>query len=164
MTGPADDLRPLYRTIVALGGVAVLILAAGLVDFFYFEPPGQATGLRVPIRGVYAYDPDRHTLKGPPANHFDRDQPFAAAVDWAALPPGVVVAAHWYNTLDEEVGGIGPNQAGQLAQEEAPVPVKTPPDLRHNLPGRYTLAVLRYRSGQPVEQLARRTVSVDRGG
>jgi hypothetical protein len=42
--------------------------------------------------------------------------------------------------------------------------VMTPPGLHANLPGNYTLAVVRYSGDQPVELLGRDVVLVDRGG
>jgi hypothetical protein len=42
--------------------------------------------------------------------------------------------------------------------------VMTPPGLHANLPGNYTLAVVRYARGQPVELLGRSVVLVERGG
>ena len=55
-----DDLRPLYRVILALGLVAVLILAFGFALLLKFAPPGQrsgleeAVGLLSGIRGIEA--------------------------------------------------------------------------------------------------------------
>jgi hypothetical protein len=40
----------------------------------------------------------------------------------------------------------------------------TPAGLHGNLPGQYTLAVVRYSHGQPVELLGRAVVLVERGG
>jgi hypothetical protein len=149
---------------LALGAVAVVILALGLVTIFTFAPPGQHSGLKAHIVGVYPYDPAQHRVIGPPATHFLRTQSFAARVDWASLPGSAVVGAHWYNTLEEPVGGVGPATAASLAAQDALVPVMTPPGLHANLPGNYTLAVVRYSRGQPVELLGRDVVLVERGG
>jgi hypothetical protein len=40
------------------------------------------------------------------------------------------------------------------------VPVRTPPELHANLPGSYTLVVVRYAGGQPVELLGSESVVV----
>jgi hypothetical protein len=149
---------------LALGLVAVVILALGLVTIYTFAPPGEATGLKVRILGVFPYDPVQHRITGGPSTHFDRTQPFAARVDWSRLPANVVAGARWYNVLQEPVGGVGPASVARLATGEDLVPVMTPPALRANLPGQYTLAVVRYSRGQPVELLGRDSVLVDRGG
>jgi hypothetical protein len=159
-----ESLRPLYRVMLTLGVVALVILGLGLVSIYRFAPPGQATGLKVRIVGVYPYDPVQHRIRGGPSTHFSRDQPFAAQVDWSRLPADVVAGARWYNALDEAVGGVGPAPARTLAAEDALVPVMTPPGLHANLPGQYTLAVVRYSDGQPVELLGRALVLVERGG
>ena len=159
-----ESLGPLYRLMLGLGAIGVVILALGMVTIFKFAPPGQHSGLKVRIVGVYAYDPVQHRVLGRPATHFPRTQPFAAKVDWASLPGGVIVGARWYNALDEPVGGVGPASAASLAAQNALVPVMTPPGLHANLPGNYILAVVRYSGGQPVELLGRGVVLVDRGG
>lgn len=149
---------------LALGVAALVILGLGLVTIYRFAPPGEATGLKVRIVGVYPYDPVQHRITGAPSTYFSRTQPFAARVDWSQLPAGVVAGAHWYNALGEEVGGAGPAPARTLAAREAVVPTMTPPGLHANLPGQYTLAVARYSRGQPVELLGRTVVLVERGG
>jgi hypothetical protein len=149
---------------LTLGVVALVILGLGLVTLYRFAPPGQATGLKVRIVGVYPYDPVQHRITGAASTHFNRDQPFAVRVDWFGLPADVIAGARWYNALDEPVGGVGPASARTLAAENSPVPVMTPPGLHANLPGPYTLAVVRYSRGQPVELLGRAVVLVERGG
>jgi hypothetical protein len=149
---------------LTLGVVALVILALGLVTIYRFAPPGEATGLKVRIVGVYPYDPVQHRVTGRPATHFSRTQPFAARVDWSSLPAGVVAGAHWYNALGEQVGGAGPAPAPALAAQDSLVPAMTPPGLHANLPGQYTVAVARYSRGQPVELLGRAVVLVERGG
>jgi hypothetical protein len=149
---------------VALGLVSVAIFALGAVTILAYAPPGQRTGLKAQVLGVYPYDPTTHEVTGGASTHFGREQAFAARVDWSSLPTGLVVGARWYNTLEEPVGGVGPAMAGALASQETVVPVKTPPGLRNNLPGSYALAVVRYSGGRPVELLARQVVLVERGG
>ena len=156
---PVDEVRPLYRWMVALGIVALVILAIGLVDFFAFEPIGQGSGVHATVRGVYHYDPAGDQVVGPPASRFTTDETFAAVVDWTSLPPTMVVAAHWFNTLGQEVGGLGPAPAGDLVAKTV-IAVKTPPEFKHNVPGEYAFLVERYSDGRPVEVLARRLVLV----
>ena len=60
-----DQLQTLYRTLLVFATVAVVILAVGLVEFVYFEPPGQATGVKARIAGVYQYDPATGSYVGP---------------------------------------------------------------------------------------------------
>jgi len=156
---PRDEIRPLYLAMLTLGVLALVILAAGLIDFFAFEPPGQNTGAHATVIGVYRYDPGGGRLSGPDSQRFTADQPFAAEVDWTSLPLTMVVAARWFNTLGTTVGGVGPAPAGQLS-EHSIIPVKIPPGFRHNVPGDYTFVVERYQNGQPVEVLARRLVYV----
>lgn len=155
-----EDFRPLYWTMLGLGAVAVLILALGVVTLLRFAPLGQHTGYRAPVTGVYPYDSRSGRVDGPPSTHFRRDQPFAAHVEWGHLPPGVVVAARWYDSLDSQVGGVGPEPAGQLASRDALVPVVTPPERHANLPGSYSLKIVRYSGGQPVELIESETVVV----
>jgi hypothetical protein len=155
-----EDMQPLYRTMLLLGVVAVLIFVLGFAIFLRFQPPGQRTGLHAKVVGVYSYDPAAHQISGPPAVEFRPDQPFAAQVDWQSLPPDVVVAARWYNSLQQPVGGVSPDRASALASQNALVAVSTPEGLRMNLPGSYTLAVIRYSRGQPVELLATKDVQV----
>jgi hypothetical protein len=154
------ELRPLYSTMLVLGLAAILIFALGFVIFLRFAPLGQATGQRAHVLGVFAYDPTHRDVSGAPSTQFSRTQPFAAEVDWAGLPPTMVVAAQWYNTLGEAVGGLAPDSALNLAGREALVAVRTPPGLHANLPGHYTLTVVRYSGRRPVELLARQVVLV----
>jgi hypothetical protein len=148
---------------LALGVVAVLIFALGFVIFLRFAPPGQSTGMHAQVVGVFPYDPAERTIHGSPAMRFPRGEPFAARVNWAALPPRMIVGAQWYDSLDEAVGGVAPAPAADLAARDALVAVRTPPGFHENLPGRYTLAVVRYSARRPVELLARKTVRVEPG-
>jgi len=148
-----EDFRPLYWTMLGLGLVAVLILALGVVTLLRFAPPGQRSGYHAHVAGVFPYDSRSGQVDGPPSTHFRRDQPFAAQVEWDRLPPSMVVAARWYDSLDSQVSGVGPKSAGSLASQQTLVPVVTPPDVHANLPGSYTLRIIRYSGGQPVELL-----------
>ncbi|HKF16705.1 MAG TPA: hypothetical protein VKF14_05885 [Candidatus Dormibacteraeota bacterium] len=157
-----DALRPLYRIMLALGLVSVVILALGFALLLRFAPPGQHSGYRAHISGVYAYDPATGSITGSAMTRFHRDQPFAASVDWKTLPASMLVSARWTDSLDDEVGATQPTPvpAGRLASQDALVPVRASPAFHANLPGRYTLTVVRYAGGQPVELLAMARVTV----
>jgi hypothetical protein len=159
---PREDFRPLYWTMLVLGLAAVAILAVGVVTILRFAPPGERTDYRAHVVGVFPYDPRSATVEGPPATRFHRDQPFAAQVAWEQLPPSMVVAARWYDSLESEVGSVGPVAVSDLAQHETLIPVRTPAELHNNLPGTYTLVVVRYSRGQPVELLGSQSVVVTR--
>jgi hypothetical protein len=161
VAGPVDQVRTLYRTLLVYAAVSILILVAGLVEFAYFEPPGQHTGLKATITGVYQYDPDHKTTAGPDRNSFPRTVQFAAVVDWSTLPHNVVVDARWYDGFGNVVGSVGPGTPDQLAGQSI-IPVKGPPGFSHNLPGHYVFVVERYEGGVPVEVIGRRVVLVER--
>ena len=140
-----------------LGAAGIVILALGLVEFVVFEPPGQATGLKASITGVYAYDSKSgRTLDGDQKT-FPRSQPFAATVDWSGLPAGGSFGARWFDSFQAPAGGVGPGAPGALPSV---VPVKLPEGMKSNLPGTYMFVVERYSGGQPVEVIARRQVVV----
>jgi hypothetical protein len=74
------------------------------------------------------------------------------------------VGAHWYNSLEQEIGGVGPSLAGDLARQGALVVEKVPEGGTGNLPGEYTMVVARYSGKQAVELLGRTSVLVERKG
>jgi hypothetical protein len=156
-----DLVRTLYRTLLVFDAVAIIIILAGVVEFVYFEPPGQVSGAKAHVVGVFAYDPDQRTVSGPDRSIFARNEPFAAMVDWGSLPNNITVDARWVNSFGTVVGAVGPGTPAQLADERI-VPVLVPPGLHLNLPGRYTFVVERYQGGVPVEVLARRVELVER--
>jgi hypothetical protein len=158
---PYDPVRTLYRTLLIFDVVAILILAAGLVEFLYFEPPGQQTGLKATIAGVYQYDPATNKTFGSDRSTFTRTQLIAAVVDWSSLPSNVTVDARWYDNFLSLVGSVGPGTPAQLANQSI-VPIALPKTLKANLPGQYMFVVERWANGVPVEVLARRIVLVER--
>jgi len=85
-SAPFDQTQTLYRTLLIFATVSVLVLVVGLIEFVYFEPPGQASGARAHITGVYDYDPGTGTTFGPDQSQFPRTQLFAAVVDWSSVP------------------------------------------------------------------------------
>jgi hypothetical protein len=158
---PYDQILTLYRTLLVFATVGVVILSVGLVEFVYFEPPGQTTGATAHIAGVFAYDPKTGSTHGPDRTTFARTEQFAAAVDWSQLPPDIVVDARWFNSFGSAVGAVGPATPAELGPQST-VPVIVPPGLHHSLPGHYTFVVERLKDGRPVEVLGRRIVLVER--
>ena len=158
----ADNLRPLFRTVIGLGVAGLLILSVGLVEFFAFEPLGERTGATARVEGVYRYDPDSHQTSGASSTKFSANQEFAAVVDWSSVAASTVVGARWYNSLGTDVGGVDPKPASQMTDADRTIPVKVPEGFHANIPGEYLFVVERFRDGQPVEVLARRYVLVKR--
>lgn len=156
-----DQLRVLYRTLLIFATVGAAILAIGVVEFVYFEPPGQASGITARIVGVYSYDPTSRQVTGPDRSEFPRSGEFAAVVDWSSIPGTVVVDARWYDSFGALEGRVGPGTASDLAADRI-IPVEVPPGFHFVLPGRYTFVVERLNGGVPVEVLARRFIVVDR--
>lgn len=160
-TAQYDQVRTLYRTLLVFATVAVVILSVGLVEFVYFEPPGQVTGQKGHIVGVFLYDSKAGSTNGSNRTTFARTEELAAVVDWSQLPPDLTVDARWYDGFGSVVGRVGPATVAQLGPQTV-VPVITPAGLKHNLPGDYTFVVERIQGGLPVEVLARRIVLVER--
>ena len=160
MAAPTDQVRTLYRTILVFDIVAILILVIGFAEFAFFERPGEATGIKAQITGVYQYDPEHHATIGPDRSTFARTEVFAAVVDWSSLPSDLTLDARWYNAFGSIVGFVGPGTPAQLADNKV-IPVLVPPGLHLNLPGRYMFVVERF-EGLPVEVLGRRIVLVER--
>jgi hypothetical protein len=156
-----DQLRVLYRTLLGFATVGVLVLALGLVQFAYFERPGEASGVKAKIAGVYKYDPATGQTVGPDRAEFARNEQFAADVDWSSIPSNLTVDARWYDSFGSIEGQVGPDTASALAGDTT-VPVKVPPGYHFVLPGRYTFVVERFENGVPVEVIGRRFVVVDR--
>src|SRR5215472_1966624 len=156
-----DQLRALYRTLLVFATVAVVILAVGLVEFVYFEPPGQTSGAKAHIDGVFRYDPAAAAVSGPDRSEFGRTEQFAARVDWASIPSSLTVDARWYDSFGAVEGEVGPGSPTDLGGQPL-VPVTVPQGFHYVLPGRYTFVVERLNNGVPVEVLGRRFVLVDR--
>jgi hypothetical protein len=158
---PYDPVKTLYRTLLLFDIVAILILVVGIAEFLYFEPPGQQTGIKATIAGIYQYDPATNKTFGADRSTFTRTQLFAAVVDWKSLPSNITVDARWYDNFEAIVGSVGPGTTTQLANQTM-VPIALPTNLKHNLPGQYVFVVERWANGVPVEVLARRIVLVER--
>jgi hypothetical protein len=156
-----DQLRALYRTLLVFATVGVVILSVGLVEFVYFEPPGQTTGAKAHIVGVFRYDPGSGAATGGDRSEFGRTEQFAAQVDWASIPSNLTVDARWYDSFGAVEGAAGPGSPADLGGRPL-VPVTVPQGFHYVLPGRYTFVVERLNNGVPVEVLGRRFVVVDR--
>ncbi|HEV2415585.1 MAG TPA: hypothetical protein VGX27_12330 [Candidatus Dormibacteraeota bacterium] len=156
-----DQLRVLYRTLLVFATVGVVILAVGLVEFAYFERPGEASGIHAHIAGVFKFDPTTGKTSGQNRTEFARDEQFAAVVDWSSIPGSVLVDARWYDSFGSIEGHAGPAAASDLVNASI-VPVAVPEGYHYVLPGRYTFVVERFHDGVPVEVLARRFEVVDR--
>lgn len=158
MVAAADETRPIFRLLVALGIAGVVILAVGLAQFVHYEPSGQHTGLAVRITGIYGYDRRTDSIVGQNRDHFRTDEPFAAGVDWSGLPPAVVVGAGWFSGgFGIDAGGVGPAPAGTLGARSV-VPVNFGAGRFPS--GRYEFVVERYSGGRAVEVLARAAIVV----
>jgi hypothetical protein len=155
------QLRVLYRTLLVFATVGVVVLAIGLIEFAYFERPGQTSGIHAHIVGVFKYDPASAQTIPPDRTEFARDEQFAAVVDWSSIPGSVPVDARWYDTFGSIEGHAGPAPASDLVNDPI-VPVSVPQGYHYVLPGRYTFVVERLQDGVPVEVLARRFEVVDR--
>lgn len=156
-----DQLRVLYRTLLVFATVGVVILAVGLLEFAYFERPGEASGIHAHIAGVFKYDPATGRTSGQDRTEFARDEVFAAVVDWSSIPGSTLVDARWYDTFGSIEGHAGPAAASALVNDSV-VPVAVPDGYHYVLPGRYTFVVERLQDGVPVEVIARRFEVVDR--
>jgi hypothetical protein len=156
-----DQLLVLYRTLLVFATIGVVILSIGLLQFVYFERPGEETGIKAHIVGVFEYDPGARKTSGPDRSEFPRADVFAAVVDWSSLPANLTVDARWYDTFGSMRGSVGPAHATDLGDESV-IPVEVPEGFHYVLPGRYTFVVERLQDGVPVEVLGRHLVLVDR--
>jgi hypothetical protein len=144
-----DPVRTLYRTLILFAAVGIVILAGGLAEFLYFEPPGQSTGATAHIVGVYLYDPVTKQTSGPDRRTFARNELFAAVVDWSSVPHDLTVDGRWYDSFQVVVAQVGPGTPDQLGGKTV-IPVSIPTGLKYNLPGQYIFVVERIEGGVPV--------------
>ena len=156
-----DQLKVLCRTLLVFATMGAVILAIGIIQFAYFEPLGQTTGVQARIVGVYQYDPATKTTIDGDRSEFPRTEEFAAKVDWSSLPNNLIVDARWYDSFGSLRGQVGPGSPSSLADKSV-IPVDVPPGFHFVLPGRYTFVVERIKNDVPVEVLGRRFVLVDR--
>jgi hypothetical protein len=156
-----DPVLTLYRTLLAYGGIGIVILVLGLVEFLHFEPYNLTAAASVHVVGVFSYDPDSHMVSGPDRGTFSRNEDFAAVVDWSGLPDNITVRAVWYDSFENIVGSVGPGKPSDLKSATV-IPAAVPPGLKYHLPGQYIFVVERLEGVRPVEVLARRVVLVQR--
>jgi len=159
--GVSDPVRTLYRTLLAYGAFAILILVAGVAEYVHFEPFTSSASLHAKAVGVYAYDPATKQTSGPDRERFARNEGFAAVVDWSGLPDNITVEAVWFDSFENVVGSVGPGVPSQLRSQTV-VPAEVPEGLKYHLPGEYIFAIERLDNGRPVEVIGRRVVYVER--
>lgn len=141
--------------------VGVVILAVGLLEFVHFEPPGQTSGIKAQILGVYLYDEATGATSGPDKSEFSRTDQIASVVDWSSIPSNLIVDAKWIDSFGDLVGRVGPASPAELTGQMI-VPIVVPKGYHHILPGHYTFVIERIQYGIPVEVLGRRIILVDR--
>jgi hypothetical protein len=151
-----DDLQAPFWTLMALGTVSALLLVLGLSNLITATMPWAHTGLKVQVTGVFPYDPRVHTVTDGAGTSFKRGQEFAAKVDWSSLPRNLEVGGVWYDSQDREVSALAPAPAGQLAAQQAVVPMTD----SQALPGSYRVLVMHYVDGKPIEILGRKSARV----
>ena len=155
-----DDLRPIVAIMASMGVAGLLAIAGGLAEFVHFEPPGHHSGLRARITGVYRYDPASNRTDTRASDRFAADEPFAAVVDWQALPGDLVVAGRWFvGDFGYAAGGAGPLAAADMARAHTAITTDRNPD--GTVPAdTYEFVVERFEWGRPVEVIARTSVAV----
>ena len=156
-----DPVWTLYRTLLAYSAIAILIFAAGAVEYLHFEPFTSTPSLHAKVVGVFSYDAATKSTSGPNRDSFNRNDQFAAVVDWSGLPDTIDVEAIWYDSFENIVGRVGPGKPGVL-RDQTVVPANVPQGLKFHLPGEYIFAIERLDKGRPVEVLGRRIVIVER--
>ena len=157
----SDPVRTLYRTLLAYGAFAMLILIAGVAEFVHFEPFTASATTNARVVGVHMYDPATKQTSGPERERFARDEEFAAVVDWSGLPDNITVEAVWFDSFENIVGSVGPGTPVEL-RDRTIVPAEVPQGLKYHLPGQYIFAIERLDNGRPVEVIARSVVYVER--
>jgi len=159
--GARDPVLTPYRTLLAFGGIGIVIFIAGFFEYLHFEPFQLGSGVHAHITGVFKYDPKSKTTSGDDRATFARNDEFAAVVDWSGLPDTLNVEAIWYDSFENIVGSVGPGTPSSL-HDETIIPAAVPEGLKYHLPGQYIFAIERLDGSRPVEVLGRRIVFVDR--
>lgn len=152
-----DGLAAPYITLIVVGVLSFLILLLAFGQLIEGTAPWQHVGVRAHIHGVYRYDPATGRVVSGPQTSFKKGHAFAGRVDWSALPSGLEVGARWYDDVGEDWGGIQPAPAGQLARGGSSLVPMVRTDAP---PGVYTLDVMRYVAGRPVQILGRVDVKI----
>ncbi len=155
--GPSDGLTAPYVLLLGVGLVSLFIILLAFGQLIQGTAPWQHVDAQARIEGVYRYDPAAGHITSSPQSTFRKGEAFAARVDWGSLPAGLEVGARWYDDSGVDWGGIQPETAGQLAGA-GPSLV---PMVRADAPaGVYTVDVMRYSGGRPVQILGRTDVAV----
>ncbi|MBO0708620.1 MAG: hypothetical protein J2P44_09670 [Candidatus Dormibacteraeota bacterium] len=154
---PRDGLTAPYVTLLAVGVVSFLIILLAFGQLVQGTVPWQHVSARARIQGVYRYDPATGRATSGPHTRFLKGQSFAARVDWSTLPSRLQVGARWYDDTGEDWGGIQPGTPQQLENGG----FSLVPMVRTDAPpGTYTLDVMRYSAGRPVQVLGSTHVTV----
>lgn len=154
---PRDSLTAPYVTLIAVGLVSFLILLLAFGQLIEGTAPWQHVRVRAHIQGVYRYDPATGRVVSGPRTRFQKGHAFAGRVNWSALPSRLEVGARWYDDTGQDWGGIQPAPAAQLAHGG---PSLVPMVRTDAPPGVYTLDVMRYTAGRPVQILGRVEVRI----
>lgn len=153
---PRDGLAAPYFLLLAVGMVSLLVILLAFGQLIQGTAPWQHVNVRATIYGVYRYDPDTGRTISAPEDTFRTGEVFAGKVAWDSLPSTLDVGARWYDDTGVDWGGIQPGTAAQLATAFSLVPM-----LRTDAPpGTYTLDVMRYSAGRPVQILGTTSVTV----
>jgi hypothetical protein len=154
---PRDGLTAPYVLLLSVGLISFFIILLAFGQLIRGTAPWEHVDARAHIEGVYRYDPGTGHTTSASQTSFRTGEAFAARVDWGSLPDGLGVGARWYDDSGVDWGGIQPETAGQLAAA-GPSLV---PMVRTDAPaGVYTLDVMRYSGGRPVQILGRMDVTV----
>lgn len=154
---PRDGLTAPYVTLLAVGLVSFLIILLAFGQLVEGTVPWQHVNAHARIEGVYHYDPATGRVTSGPRTRFLKGQSFAARVDWSSLPPRLQVGARWYDDTGQDWGGVQPGTPRQLANGG----FSLVPMVRTDAPpGTYTLDVMRYSAGRPVQILGSAHVTV----
>lgn len=154
---PRDDLTAPYVLLLAVGLFSSLIILLAFGQLIQGTAPWQHVNVQAHIEGVYGYDPATGRTTAGAQTTFREGETFAARVDWRSLPQGLQVGARWYDDSGVDWGGIQPGTAGQLAAGG----VSLVPMVRTDATaGVYTVDVMRYSGGRPVQILGRAQVTV----
>lgn len=154
---PRNGLTAPYVLLVAVGLVSLLIILLAFGQLLQGTAPWQHVGARAGIEGVYRYDPATGQTTSGRQTSFRQGEAFAGRVAWGPLPSDLQVGARWYDGSGVDWGGIPPGTAGQMAAG-GPSLV---PMVRADAPaGVYTLDVMRYTGGRPVQILGRTQVTI----
>ncbi|MGH7911802.1 MAG: hypothetical protein ACREQM_04195 [Candidatus Dormibacteraceae bacterium] len=151
-----DGLTAPYVLLLAVGVISLLVILLAFGELIEGTAPWTHVDTRATVQGVYRYDPAAGTAVSRARRTFHPDQAFAGRVEWSSLPGRLQVGARWYDSGGEDWGGVQPAPASVLAGAGSLVPMARSGDP----PGVYTLDVMRYSAGRPVQILGTVDVTV----